>query len=268
MDNFSILTGAMIQLTSPFRLIHVIKRLPDFQLRPHSHHFFHIIFVTSGILEVSIKGNTHAVSENQAIILPPYIPHALSSKYGYCQIGVDIFDTENNELCSLLNQTFPSGFGIVKMQLLPAHFEEMIKSVRDLTKLNRLKLQNNAEALVISFIEQASDTSNKSFRDRFLDMIAHDDGLNFTLPDMCSYLNISKTHLERLVHDEFECSAVEYYNKLKLMKACFLLQNSESSIRNISEKLGFYDESHFTRFFKKNMGVTPSNYRNNSRTPL
>ena len=121
---------------------------------------------------------------------------------------------------------------------------------------------------MLSFIEQASDTADKSFRDRFLDMIAHDDGLTFTLTQMCSYLNISKTHLERLVHDEFECSAVEYYNKLKIMKACFLLQNSESSIRDISEKLGFYDESHFTRFFKKSMGITPSNYRNTSRTPL
>ena len=38
--------------------------------------------------------------------------------------------------------------------------------------------------------------------------------------------------------------------------------------RDISEKLGFYDESHFTRFFKKSMGITPSNYRNTSRTPL
>lgn len=268
MDNFSIVTGAMIQLSSPFRLIHVIKRLPDFQLRPHSHHFYHIIFVTSGTLEVGLKGATHMVHENQAVILPPYTPHALSSKNGYCQIGVDIFDADDSELCGLLNQTFPSGFAIVKMHVLPARFEEMIKSVQDLTKLNRLKLQNNAEALVLSFIEQASDTVNKSFRDRFLDMIAHDESLSFALPDMCEFLNISKTHLERLVHDEFECSAVEYYNKLKLMKACFLLQNSESSIRQISEKLGFYDESHFTRFFKKNMGITPCAYRNSSRTPL
>ena len=88
MDNFSIVTGAMIQLSSPFRLIHVIKRLPDFQLRPHSHNFFHIIFVTSGTLEVDIKGSTHIIHENHAVILPPYVPHALNSKKGYCQIGV------------------------------------------------------------------------------------------------------------------------------------------------------------------------------------
>lgn len=268
MDNFSIVTGAMIQLSNPFRLIHVIKRLPDFQLRPHSHHFYHIIFVTSGILDVTLKGETHSIYENQAVILPPYVPHSLSSRNGYCQIGVDIFDTRDSELCCLLNQTFPTGFSIVKMHMLPARFEELVKSVRDLTKLNLLKLQNRAEALVLSFIEQASDATNKNFRERFLDMIAHDESLTLTLPEMCTYLNISKTHLERLVHDEFECSAIEYYNKLKIMKACFLLQNSDFSIRVVSEKLGFYDESHFTRFFKKSMGVTPSGYRSSARTQV
>lgn len=268
MDSFSLVTGAMIQLLKPFRLMHVIKRLPEFKLRPHSHNFFHIIFVTSGILEVEINGSLYVIQENHAVILPPYISHSLSSKHGYCQIGVDIIASEESELCVLLNQTFPSGFSVVKMYLLPARFDEMIKSVQNLTKLNLLKLQNSAEALVLSFIEQASDTTSKSFRDRFLNMIAYDEELTFTLPDMCSYLNISKTHLERLVHDEFECSAIEYYNKLKLMKACFLLQNSESCIMNISEKLGFYDESHFTRFFKKRMECTPSYYRNESRTPM
>lgn len=268
MDNFSIVTGAMVHLSSPFRLMHVIKRLPDFKLRPHSHNFFHIIFVTSGTLEVTINNCVHVVHENQAVILPPYVVHALSSKNGYCQIGVDIFDVKGDELCSLLNQTFPTGFSSVNMQLHPVRFEEMIISVQNLTKLNLLKLQNNALALVLSFIEQACDTSSKSFRDRFLDMILHDDNLTFTLPEMCAYLNISKTHLERLVHKEFECTAKEYYRKLKIMKACFLLQNSEISMMNISEKLGFYDESHFTRFFKKHMGYTPSYYRNASRTPM
>lgn len=269
MDNFNIVTGAMIHLTSPLRLIHVIKRLPDFQFKLHSHHFYHIIFVTSGILEVTLKDEHYAIHKNQAVILPPYVPHALSSQKGYSQIGVDIYHTKDDSgLCALLNQTFPTGFAIVNMYMLPTLFEETAKSVRDLTKLNLLKLQNSAEALALSFIEQASVTSNQNFRDKFLDMIAHDEGLTLSLPEMCDYLSISKSHLERLVRDEFECSAMEYYNKLKIMKACFLLQNTDFTMRAISEKLGFYDESHFTRFFKKYNGLTPSGYRNSLRTPL
>ena len=131
--------------------------------------------------------------------------------------------------------------------------------------LNLLKLQSNAEDLTLSFIEQASSSANQNFRNRFLDMITRDDNLSLTLMDMCAQLAISKTHLERLMREEFGCSAMEYYNKLKFMKACFLLQNTDLTISAISEKLCFYDESHFTRFFKKHCGITPSIYRNNSR---
>lgn len=266
MEDFNIINGAMINLLTPYRILHVIKRLPDFKLKTHSHDFYHIIFITSGILEVTIHKESYTIHENQAIILPPYIPHALSSKYGYSQIGVDILDIRDEcPIQQLLIQTFPSGFSIVNMQISPNKVEGLIKDVRDLTTLNLLKLQNSAEALVLSFIEQATDSSNKCFRNRFLDMLTHKDSLNLTLSDMCNELNISKTHLERLANAEFGCSAIEYQNKLKTMKACFLLQNSELSMRSICERLGFYDESHFTRFFKKQMNLTPSQYRNNSR---
>lgn len=269
MSNFDPLTGAMIQLSDPFRLIHIIKRLPNFQMLPHSHNFFHIIFVTSGVLEITLKGNTHLIHENQAVVLPPYVPHALSSKKGYSQIGVDIFDSgKQDDLCGLINQIFPSGFAIVHMHMLSAKFDELQKSARDLTKLNLLKLANNAEALVLSFLEQGSGSSNKNFKEQFLDMVVQDESLSLSLTEMCLQLGISKTHLERLVREEFGCSVMEYYSKLKFMKACFFLQNTDLSIRAISEKLGLYDESHFTRFFKKQSGITPTQYRNNSRTLL
>lgn len=269
MERFDMFTGAMIPLSSPLRVIHVIKRPPDFHLRLHSHNFYHVIFVTAGILEVILDGQSYFVHENQAVILPPSIPHSLHSKKGYSQIGVDILNQkEREELCSLICQIFPTGFSIVNMNMLPAKYEELIKSVRDLTRLNLLRLQNSAESLVLSFLEQATDSSNKNFRERFLDMVIQDECLNLTLSDMCRHLDLSKTHLERLVREDFGCGAIEYYHKLKFMKACFLLQNTDVPIRVISEQLKFYDESHFTRFFKKQCGQTPSQYRSNSRTPV
>lgn len=43
MECFDMFTGAMIPLSSPLRVIHVIKRPPDFHLRLHSHNFYHVI---------------------------------------------------------------------------------------------------------------------------------------------------------------------------------------------------------------------------------
>lgn len=265
MEKLSIV-GTMIDLKPPLRLIHMLERPADFSLSLHSHSFFHIIFVTSGTLDIMVKNQTYSIHENQAVILPPYLPHMLSSKTGYAQIGIDVEDeAEHYEMCALLKQTFPTGFHIQNLHIRSDRFDKFVKGSHDLTRFNLLKLQNRAESLVLLFIEEVSESPNNNFRDKFLDMIAHDEELNMSLAEMCRYLNLSKTHLERLVKEEFGCSAVEYYSKLRLMRACFLLQNSDLSMREISERLGFYDESHFTRFFKRHNGMTPKGYRNSSR---
>ena len=51
-----------------------------------------------------------------------------------------------------------------------------------------------------------------------------------------------------------------YAGKCELAKQ--LLRNRSLSIAEIAEKTGLVDQSYFSRFFKKKMGITPSEYRN------
>ena len=44
----------------------------------------------------------------------------------------------------------------------------------------------------------------------------------------------------------------------------FLIERPDESIREISADCGFKSEAHFSRFFKKNIGITPSEYRKNN----
>lgn len=266
MSHLSVFPYSLFHLSGPMRLIHVLQR-PAFFMKSHNHNFYHLIFVTDGILDISVNEESYTIHKNQAILLPPKISHALSSTQGYSQIGLDIWDNHDFELCRLLSQTFPSGIAVINYPIPHSKFQELDTAIRTLTIFNRLKLQNYAESLVLSFIEQGASFSNSRFRSQFLDMVAHDEMLTMSLTEMCQHLAISKTHLERLVHKEFGCSAKEYYNHLKLMKICFFLQNTELSLKEISEKLSFYDESHLSRFFKKNIGLTPLQYRNGACIP-
>lgn len=49
--------------------------------------------------------------------------------------------------------------------------------------------------------------------------------------------------------------------ELKLQQACRYLHQEDISIDKIAELLGFYDSSHFHKFFKTSMGVSPKIYR-------
>jgi AraC-like DNA-binding protein len=64
-----------------------------------------------------------------------------------------------------------------------------------------------------------------------------------------------------MTNKEFGCSVQELYHRLKLTKACSLLHNTNLSIQHISDSLGFYDQAHFSRFFKQRMKMAPLEYK-------
>jgi AraC-like DNA-binding protein len=54
-------------------------------------------------------------------------------------------------------------------------------------------------------------------------------------------------------------------SKLKLEHACHLLQNTEKSIQDISDSIGFMNTSSFIRFFRSKTSQTPLDYRKNNK---
>jgi len=71
----------------------------------------------------------------------------------------------------------------------------------------------------------------------------------------------SATHLRRLFKSHTGQSPVAYFNALKLAAARSDLLSTDKSIRQISEELGFNDESYFRRVFRRAEGMPPSEYR-------
>ena len=52
-----------------------------------------------------------------------------------------------------------------------------------------------------------------------------------------------------------------YLNRLVLEKACRLLLSEEVSIAAVADRLGFSDQFYFTKYFRRQMSMTPSAYR-------
>lgn len=63
-------------------------------------------------------------------------------------------------------------------------------------------------------------------------------------------------------------SANEYLQFLRLSLAKDLLINTEDSLQEIKEKVGFSSQSYFTELFKKMYHITPSNFRKEYRKKL
>lgn len=88
----------------------------------------------------------------------------------------------------------------------------------------------------------------------------------YNSPGLTQYaemLNISPNHLNKSIKQYTGESAQSYIDRVKIIEIKYLLYQTELSISNIADKLGFYDISYFSRFFKKYEGISPRDFRKN-----
>jgi AraC-like DNA-binding protein len=58
---------------------------------------------------------------------------------------------------------------------------------------------------------------------------------------------------------------MDYFIHLKIQNACKLLYLTDMTVREVSFELGYDDPYYFSRLFKKVMGISPMQYRNQPR---
>ncbi len=81
------------------------------------------------------------------------------------------------------------------------------------------------------------------------------------LEEAAEYLKISPAYLSRLFRQETGITFSEYVNKMKIEEASSLLLYTEYSDLEISNLLGFSSQSYFIKVFKKQIGLTPKQYK-------
>ena len=78
----------------------------------------------------------------------------------------------------------------------------------------------------------------------------------------------NKTTLCQSFKSKYGCTIFNYVIKLKIKEAKALLRTDNLSITEISEHLGFESVHYFCRSFKKNTGVSPTEYSRMIRAKL
>ena len=79
--------------------------------------------------------------------------------------------------------------------------------------------------------------------------------------DIAASLFMSRSHLSTRFKNETGMNLTEYIHYIKISEAKHLLAHSDKNLLMISNYLGYSSQSHFTRTFKKIVGITPVEYR-------
>ena len=88
---------------------------------------------------------------------------------------------------------------------------------------------------------------------------------NLALADIAHMVEVHPVYFTRGFRKYFGCTPSEYLRHLRTAHACKLIAHSDLPLVQIALQVGFADQSHFTRTFKRVMGVTPAAFRETIR---
>jgi len=86
-----------------------------------------------------------------------------------------------------------------------------------------------------------------------------------SMAEMAAKANLSTTHFNQRFRVIFRMPPTEYLLSLRMQHARRLLSETSMTITQIGTEVGFFDQSHFTKRFRRVTGMTPLGYRKRFR---
>ncbi|MFD0958176.1 AraC family transcriptional regulator [Paenibacillus chungangensis] len=245
--------------------VNYLQRQHDWSKEPHRHSYHQLIWVTEGVLQMRFEDKLHELKSGMLCLIPPGMTHDLYTPTGYEQFGLNLNHKTTSDMRSLLISHMME-LTIVNYAHMQGKISVMLQLAKHANKLSRLKLANQLDALLIAIVEHSLQRSDTEFRFKLLQKLRQHLTRKLSLLEIARHFCISPSHLERLVHREFGCGAIELHNQLRIEQACTRLIQSDDAIERIAHELGFYDASHFSRYFKQKMNLSPTQYRQASNS--
>jgi two-component system, response regulator YesN len=114
---------------------------------------------------------------------------------------------------------------------------------------------------VMSFLNEQNEYQHDKITDKMIGLIEERYDQDLTLEQCASILNYHPGYISRVFKKEAGVPFVDYLTDYRMKMARTMLENSTMRISDISEKLRYAHTSAFIRAFRKHVGQTPGQYR-------
>jgi len=112
-----------------------------------------------------------------------------------------------------------------------------------------LKLHENRERYYTGLIAKAIEFINENY------------DKDIKLYDVAKMLNISYYYFSKTFKEETKCNFVDYITQVRINKAKEFLLDDSISVKEVCFKVGYNDPNYFSRIFRKETGMTPTEYK-------
>ncbi len=96
---------------------------------------------------------------------------------------------------------------------------------------------------------------------RIADYVEENYTQSFTSEDIEHISSLSYDYANRIFKRQKGMSIISYRNRLRIEKAKLLLLTTDKTVEVIADETGFGDKYYFSKFFKKEVGVSPTHFK-------
>lgn len=153
--------------------------------------------------------------------------------------------------------------GVTRYILKPSNMEELQEAVRVMAaNLKRKGITGQEEKEPASAVPEQESAAGSFTVNRALAYMKENYSRKVTLTDVADNTYVSQWHLSKLLKRHTGKSFSELMNEIRVDEAKKLLLDPSLRVGDVADLVGFVDMAHFSRVFKKFVGVSANEYRN------
>lgn len=255
----------------------------DRPLVTHAHHHCHILLKASGSdSSFLVRNRQQPLESDTAVLVNAWEPHAYAHRvvsgprtvilalyidcawlaHAHAQLSVSRHPHFFPQACVRISPRIRKLADDIAMEMLCADDfpqERLEQQLFDLVMavIDPFSEWRNAATLLRTGEHRRSDPRIG----RALSYMRSHVGEELDVNRLAGYSNLSRAHFFALFRRCTSLTPALYANVLRMESAIEALSRSEISAAELSCRLGFSAQSHFTRFFRQHLGITPTDYR-------
>lgn len=238
--------------------------------RPDGVHQAIFIYCRKGSGWCEMNGHRHAVKAGELLVVPPETPHAYGADDSPAW-SIYWFHAKGALLPSFLHELDVSVERPVTRigegpQML-ALFQEVLDVVdHGYTTLQLLYASQTLAHLIAAMVRdhRSAHSDHPSTHQKIAQTIAYmKEHLNqsLQLDALAALANLSRSRYVDLFKRQTGFAPIDYFIRLRMHRACQLLDTTDLSVKSVAAELGYDDPLYFSRVFKAVNDVNPTVYR-------
>ncbi len=255
-----------------------------------------ILYFFSGNATLIIGSEIHRIEKGGLVIINPNITFEFTSYDADAEICLLHFDYSSLYSSSQTFRILPSKAGnfcagdilseeafeketafneaivLNDMKFLEESFLDMSRSFKKRGMYYEISLKGRLMSILVNVSQHLSDDEFAFVKNDLSDRIIEFIDENYTKPisnkQLGEIFNFNPLYISKLVKNKTGYSLHEYIVIRRISRAVQLLENTDHLIMEVGFISGFGDLPHFSRSFKKYMGVSPDDYRKRVQSKL